>query len=100
MEQLCFEWDDDKDAANQRKHDVSFAEARTVFSDEFARLIADPDHSEDEDRFVLLGMSGRARLLVVCHCVRDEDSIRIISARQANRPERDAYEGYYNARKL
>lgn len=97
---MCFEWDDDKDAANQRKHGVSFAEARTVFSDEFARLIADPDHSEEEDRFILLGMSGRARLLVVCHCVRDEDSIRIISARRANRPERENYEAYQNARPI
>jgi len=98
MERLCFEWGDDKDAANQRKHGVSFAEARTVFTDEFARLIADPDHSEGEDRFILLGMSGQARLLIVCHCVRDRDRIRIISARKANRSEREAYEEYQNAR--
>ncbi|WP_428633473.1 BrnT family toxin [Sedimenticola sp.] len=86
-----------KDASNRRKHGISFEEAKTVFTDEFARLIADPDHSEEEDRFILLGTSIHSRLLVVCHCVRENDSIRIISARKADKRERKVYEGYRNA---
>ncbi len=97
MSHLTFEWDPNKDASNQRKHGVSFYEAKTVFTDEFARLIADPDHSEDEDRFILLGTSIHARLLVVCHCLRKGEGIRLISARKANRRERKIYEGYRNA---
>ena len=97
MDRLDFEWDGNKDAANQRKHGVSFEEAEFAFIDEHARLIADPDHSEEEDRFILLGMSSRSRLLVVCHCVRNEDRIRIISARKANQSERNSYEGHRNA---
>lgn len=81
MDHLHFEWDPRKDASNQKKHGVSFSEAKTVFTDEFARLIADPDHSEDEDRFILLGTSIHSRLLVICHCIRAGDTIRIISAR-------------------
>jgi len=89
---LKFTWDELKEAANRQKHGVSFDEARTVFFDEHARLIADPDSSEDEDRFILLGYSERPRLLVVCHCYRENDSIiRIISARKATRPEKNAY---------
>lgn len=94
MGHLTFDWDPRKDAANRKKHDVSFDEAKTVFTDEFARLIADPDHSADEDRFILLGTSIHSRLLVVCHCMRDGETIRIISARKADKQERKAYEGY------
>lgn len=97
MSHLTFDWDPHKDAANRNKHGVSFREAKTAFTDEFARLMADPDHSEEEDRFVLLGMSIHSRLLVVCHCVRDGETIRLISARKANRRERNTYEGYKNA---
>ncbi len=97
MEGLDFEWDVNKDATNQRKHGVSFAEAKSVFADEFARLIADPDHSSDEERYILLGMSQRLRLITVSHCVRDETRLRIISARKANRSEKDAYEAFRNA---
>jgi uncharacterized protein len=89
---LRFEWDAAKDHANQRKHNVSFEEAQTVFSDEHGLLIHDPDHSEEEDRFVLLGLSSSLRALVVCHCYRERDNvIRIISARKANRRERSLY---------
>jgi len=89
---LKFTWDEQKEAANRQKHGVSFDEARTVFFDEHARLIADPDSSDDEDRFILLGYSERPRLLVVCHCYRENDSlIRIISARKATRPEKNTY---------
>jgi uncharacterized DUF497 family protein len=97
MSELVFEWDEKKNASNQRKHGVSFDEAKTAFTDQFARLIPDPDHSHDEDRFVLVGTSIHSRLLVVCHCIREGESIRIISARKANRHERSSYEGYQNA---
>lgn len=97
MNHLTFEWDPVKDTTNLRKHGVSFSEAKTVFTDEFARLIADPDHSDDEDRFLLLGTSINSRLLVVCHCIREEEVIRIISARKADKRERKIYEGYRNA---
>ena len=89
---LEFEWDDRKDAANQRRHGVSFAEAQTVFSDDDALLISDPDHSDDEDRFILLGVSSALRALVVCHCYRDGSMIRLISARKANSDEVRQYE--------
>lgn len=93
MSTLRFEWDEPKATSNVEKHGVSFEEAKTVFYDERARLITDPDHSEDEDRFILLGYSSSLRLLVVCHCYRTEDSvIRIISARKATRHEAAAYE--------
>jgi uncharacterized DUF497 family protein len=94
---LRFEWDETKAAANQDKHGVSFEEAKTVFADELARLISDPDHSTGEERFILLGMSRSFRLLIVSHCERDPDLIRIISARKANRQERGEYEGFINA---
>ena len=90
---LRFDWDARKNAANKRKHGVSFEEARTVFYDDRALLIEDPDEEDDEDRFVLLGISAALRMLVVCHCYREKDSlIRIISARKANRKEREDYE--------
>jgi uncharacterized DUF497 family protein len=93
MSDLAFEWDAGKGAANLRKHGVSFQEAVTVFSDERGLLLDDPDHSTGEDRFVLLGLSARLRTLVVVHCYReDPDTIRIISARKATRPERATYE--------
>lgn len=81
MSTLRFEWDDRKAAANLKKHGVSFEEAKSVFVDERAKLINDPDHSEDEDRFVLPGLSSALRLLLVCHCCRGAGNvIRIISA--------------------
>jgi len=94
---LRFEWDATKAASNQRQHGVSFEEAETAFADERGRLIADPDHSDEEDRFILMGMSVHLRLLVVCHCYRHGDTIRIISARRANRSERKQYEVYKDA---
>jgi uncharacterized protein len=92
MSSLRFEWDPRKAAANRRKHGVSFEDAQSVFADERARLIDDPDHSEEEDRFVLLGLSSSLRLLVVAHCYRAEGNvIRIISARKATREEQANY---------
>ena len=92
MSYLVFEWDPAKAAVNLRKHGVSFEDAQTVFADERARLIDDPDHSEDEERFVLLGLSSTLRLLVVAHCYRAEGNvIRIVSARKATREEQAAY---------
>lgn len=91
MAELRFEWDERKNTANQRKHGVSFEEAQTVFYDDRALLLEDPD--EAEDRFVLLGLSLALRTLVVCHCYREKDDVlRIISARKANRSERAQYE--------
>ena len=92
MSILRFEWDDRKAAANLRKHGISFDEAKTVFLDERAKLIDDPDHSDDEDRFVLLGMDSALRLLLVCHCYLSEGNvIRIISARKAVTKESKSY---------
>ena len=89
---IRFEWDPPKAAENERKHGVSFKEASTAFADPFARITSDPDHSDEEDRFVLLGMSTASRMLVVCHCFREDDEvIRIISARKAVRNERKQY---------
>lgn len=89
---LQFEWDENKNAINKEKHRVSFEEASTVFYDEGAILITDPAHSEQEERFILLGFSSLARLLMVCHCVRGEDNIiRIISARKATKAETEQY---------
>jgi uncharacterized protein len=93
MKQIHFNWDESKSRSNQKKHGVSFDEAQSVFLDQNARLIPDPDHSDYEDRFILLGVSERLRILVVCHCYRDSDAtIRIISARKANRKEISIYE--------
>lgn len=92
MAELGFEWDQRKNLQNRRKHGVSFEEAETVFVDDDALFMADPDHSEREERFVLLGLSATPRVLVVCHCYRRKgDVIRIISARKANRTERNQY---------
>ena len=89
---INFEWDPAKDLINQRRHDVSFADASSVFLDEQGILMHDPDHSEDEDRYLLLGMSSKLRLLVVCHTYRNDDRvIRLISAWTATPQERDQY---------
>lgn len=92
MKALKFEWDEAKNRDNHRKHGVTFPEAQTVFFDENAVEFYDDEHSEWEDRFLLLGLSTKLRVLLVCHCLRDEDSvIRIISARKATRKERELY---------
>ena len=92
MDTLSFEWDPEKDRSNQRKHGISFQEASTVFQDVNALVIDDPEHSETEERFIILGYSIRANLLVVCHCYRASESvIRIISARKATRNETQQY---------
>ena len=92
MKYIHFVWDEVKDRANQKKHHVSFDEARTVFFDENARLTNDPEHSSSEDRFIIMGISRGLRLLVVCHCYReDEETIRIISARKATKLESSQY---------
>lgn len=92
MDELTIEWDARKAAANERKHRVSFEEAKTAFLDENARVIPDPEHSQDEDRFVLLGLSIKLRLLVVIHAYRESDHvIRLISARKADPSERRQY---------
>ena len=92
LERLKFEWDENKNKTNIIKHRVSFEEAKTVFYDEEALVINDPDHSEDEERFIILGESNRANLLVVCHCCRvSETIIRIISARKATKTETKQY---------
>ena len=92
MTDLRFEWDPAKAAANLKKHGVGFDEAKSVFADERAKLIGDPDHSQDEDRFVLLGLSAHPKLLVVCHCYRSKNNIiRIISARKATATESRLY---------
>jgi hypothetical protein len=93
MNSIKFEWEASKAASNVQKHGITFEEARTVFFDERARLINDPDHSESEDRFILLGFSSSLRVIVVCHCYRSEGNvIRIISARKATTTEKKAYD--------
>lgn len=85
---LQFEWDENKNTINKIKHHISFEEAETVFYDDLALMIDDPDHSHDEERFIILGMSSKANLLIVCHCYRaSETVIRIISARKATKTE-------------
>ena len=92
MKQLEFEWDPKKNKENVKKHGLSFEEAKTVFYDEYAIRFFDPDHSEDEDRFILLGISFKLQTIVVCHCFRQEETkIRIISARKANKDESRDY---------
>lgn len=92
MDTITFEWDEHKNQCNQRKHGVSFDEAKTVFYDACALVIDDPEHSEEEERFIILGLSSRANLLVVCHCCRaSETVIRIISARKATKTETTFY---------
>jgi uncharacterized DUF497 family protein len=92
MRELRFDWDPAKARQNERKHGVSFTEAETAFADEHGWLLDDPEHSTEEERFVLLGLSASLRLLVVVHCYREaDDVIRLISARKATRPERAHY---------
>ena len=92
MSERTFAWDEEKQETNIKKHKITFLEAATVFDDENALIIDDPDHSLLEDRFIIIGFSENARLLIVCHCYRADDSlIRIISARKANRKERKEY---------
>ena len=92
VQDLRFEWDQRKNIHNQRKHGVSFEEAETVFLDDQALLLEDPDQSGREDRFILLGLSAAVRVLVVCHCYRASgDVIRLISARKATATERKGY---------
>lgn len=94
--ELRFEWDPVKNTLNERRHGLSFHEASTVFVDENAILINDPDHSAEEDRFILLGLSSTLRVLVVCHCYRTLDNlIRLISARKADGQERRTYFGRF-----
>ena len=95
MKDIHFTWDPAKARLNERKHGVSFEEAQTIFFDDNARLEHDPDHSEDEDRFILLGLSTKLRVLVACHCYRADDAeIRLISARKATKKERQQYEEF------
>ncbi|MBI4825710.1 MAG: BrnT family toxin [Nitrospirae bacterium] len=92
MDHIRFDWDKEKNLSNQKKHGISFEEAQSVFVDENALMIHDPDHSDEEDRFILLGLSSSIRLMVVCHCYRENDEvIRIISARKATRTEQKRY---------
>jgi len=92
MNDVRFEWDARKNRENIRKHGVSFYEAQTVFLDENAIRYYDPDHSHDEDRFIMLGLSFKLRVLVVCHCYRqDATVIRLISARRADKQESRGY---------
>ena len=94
MNYIKFEWDKTKNKANITKHKISFEEAKSVFYDENARLIADPDHSDSEDRFILLGMTSQLKILVVSHTYREDDErIRIISARNATKNESKYYFG-------
>ena len=88
---MIFEWDPKKAAINLRRHKVSFKEAATVFSDPLSFVVVDPDHSIEENRFLIIGQSHRRRLLIVSHAEQD-DRIRIISARELTRTEREAYE--------
>ena len=92
MNEMRFEWDETKNQLNRRKHGIAFEEAQTVFFDESALRFHDPDHSTDEDRFLMLGISSRLRVLIVCHCYRASDTvIRLISVRKADKPEEAAY---------
>jgi len=92
---IRFIWDENKNLINKRKHGISFDEASTAFADENGRVIFDPEHSEAEDRFILLGLDSSLRVLVVCHCYReDTDTVRIISARKATRNETSQYRNF------
>ena len=94
MNEIKFEWDNNKDKSNQKKHGVSFEEAKTVFYDENAIEFYDFDHSHNEERFLLLGLSSKLRILLICHCFKEENGIiRIISARKATKNEQKEYLG-------
>jgi uncharacterized DUF497 family protein len=95
MNEIDFDWDPNKAAGNIRKHGISFEEASSAFYDERSRLIYDPDHSQDDDRYILLGVSEESRLLMVCHLYKENDRlIRIISARPATKDERRQYQEF------
>ena len=97
MNELRFEWDEQKANSNEQKHGVSFREAETVFYDENARLMYDPENSQEEERYILLGMSSSLRLLVVSHLYQEDDEfIRIISARKATKRERQQYREFFS----
>ena len=92
MDIIKFEWDENKNSINKKKHKISFDEAKTVFYDEDALMISDSEHSEQEKRFIILGKSSKSNLLVVCHCYRESETvIRIISARKATKSEARQY---------
>jgi len=94
MKAISFKWDQKKASSNLAKHGISFEEAKTAFWDPNARVIHDPDHSMNEDRFILLGMSQHMNILIVCHCYKEQDEIiRIISARKATKAETNYYGG-------
>ena len=95
MKTIEFSWDEKKFQQNLKKHKISFEVAKTVFGDENARLIDDPDHSEDEDRFILIGLSVVLKVLTVIHCYRDDEhNIRIISARKSTKNEEKQYKEF------
>jgi uncharacterized protein len=95
MEEITFEWDSNKAQTNERKHGISFEETKTAFYDRNARVLDDPDHSQDEDRYILLGLSESFGLIMVCHVYRENDMcIRIISARRATKTEQQQYQGF------
>ena len=95
IKEIIFTWDEKKATSNLLKHNISFDEAKTVFEDENARLIFDPDHSEEEERFILLGLSIKSKILTVVHCYRDEEqNIRIISARKSTKVEQTQYKEF------
>jgi uncharacterized DUF497 family protein len=89
--ELGFSWDPKKARSNESKHGVTFEEAQSVFSDENGLLLDDPEHSEDESRFLLMGLSSFLRILVVSHTLPDQYTIRIINAREATRSENRQY---------
>ena len=98
VDELRFEWDSAKARLNRRKHGIAFEEAQTVFADDDAVLVADPVHSSSEDRFYLLGLSARLRVLVVVHCYRvDDEIVRLISARKATSSERAQYDARWKS---
>ncbi|NLL62783.1 MAG: BrnT family toxin [Ruminococcaceae bacterium] len=103
---MKFEWDENKNKINKKKHDVSFEEVIAVFYDDFAILFDDPEHSEKEERFLIIGMSSKKGICIVSHCYRSEDKIiRIISARKATKREQTVYyeeisRGEYNERRI
>ena len=95
MKNISFTWDSKKNSINIQKHGISFEEAKSVFYDDNARLTHDPDHSEDEERFIILGLSEKLNILVVCHCYKeDSEIIRIISARKATKNEKEQYQEF------
>ncbi len=101
MNKLNFTWDENKAKSNLIKHKISFDETKTVFNDDNARLIYDPDHSGDEDRFILLGLSCKLKVLTVVHCYKDsENNIRIISARKSTKKKKNNIRSFYYERRV